>query len=298
MRHDGMTLRMTKKPMATKTDRQPLKNPIIAFQGEPGAFSHAAARKLLGEKVAVLPCIGFRNVFEALSAGHATHAVIPVENTLHGSVLENYDYLLEYGIPIVGETSIRISHQLIAMPGVRFRDVVRVLSHPVALSQCRKFFLNHPRLEMTSHYDTAGSVKTLQEKRPERTAAIASEAAAQIYGGTILRRNIEDDRRNFTRFVLLSRRSLPQRKAAWKTSLVFSVANKPGALFKAMACFALRDVNLIKIESRPLRGSPWEYHFYVDLNGSINDPNVEKAVANLGELTNFLRLLGSYQPTA
>jgi prephenate dehydratase len=288
---------MAKKPMATKTYHRTRKTPLAAFQGEPGAFSHAAARKLLGNKVAVLPCPGFRNVFEALDAGQATHAVIPVENTLHGSVLENYDHLLEYGIPIVGETSIRISHQLIAMPGVRFRDVVRVLSHPVALSQCRKFFLNHPHLEMTSHYDTAGSVKTLKEQRPERTAAIASEAAAQIYGGVILRRNIEDDRRNFTRFVLLSRRARPQRKAAWKTSLVFSVANKPGALFKAMACFALRDVNLIKIESRPLRGSPWEYHFYADLDGSIRDTKVEKAVANLGEITSFLRLLGSYQPT-
>ena len=271
--------------------------PLAAFQGEPGAFSHAAARKLLGDRVAILPCPSFRSVFEALSKGKATHAVIPLENTLHGSVLENYDFLLEFGVPIIGETTIRIAHQLIAMPGTRFRDLARVLSHPVALSQCRKFFLDHPRLEMTPHYDTAGSVKTLRDERPDGTAAIASEAAAEIYGGIILRRNIEDDRRNFTRFALLSRMPPRRRTGPWKTSLVFSVANSPGALFKAMACFALRDVNLIKIESRPLRGSPWEYHFYVDLNGRIRDPNVERAVAQLGEISSFLRILGSYQPT-
>jgi prephenate dehydratase len=269
-----------------------------AFQGEAGAFSHAAARKLLGEDVRVLACPRFRDVFSALESGEVTHAVIPIENTLHGSVLENYDNLVEFGIPICGETSIRISHQLIAMPGTRFRNVERVYSHPVALNQCLEFFRAHPSLIMTPHYDTAGSVKMLMEERPKNAAAIASEAAAHIYGGKILQRNIEDDPENFTRFFLLSSAAAKERASQpWKTTLVFAVANEPGALFKAMACFALRDVNLTKLESRPLRGRPWEYLFSLDLAGRSTEPHVTKAIAHLSEITSTLKILGSYQPT-
>lgn len=270
-----------------------------AFQGEEGAFSHAAARKLLGEEVSVLACPRFRDTFAALQEGEVTHAVIPIENTLHGSVLENYDNLVEYGIPIIGETSIRISHQLIVMPGTRFRDVEHVYSHPVALNQCLEFFRAHPKLIMTPHYDTAGSVKMLKEARPKKSAAIASAAAAEIYGGVILKRNIEDDRQNFTRFFLLSKVSPRERAGhAWKTTLVFGVANEAGALFKAMACFALRGVNLTKLESRPLRGRPWEYLFSLDLVGRTSDVNVRKSIEHLGEMTSTLKILGSYQPTS
>ncbi|HXR75737.1 MAG TPA: prephenate dehydratase [Bryobacteraceae bacterium] len=270
----------------------------VAFQGEPGAFSHAAARKLLGPDVDILPCPRFDEVFGALQAKQATHAVIPIENTLHGSVHENYDHLLEYDLPIVGETSIRISHQLIAMPGTRFRDVRRVLSHPVALNQCVRFFKEHPDIEKVPHYDTAGSVKTLADERPPHSAAIASAAAAEIYGGVILKRGIEDDRQNFTRFFLLDRRPLKRTSTdgGWKTSVVFSTPNHPGSLFRAMACFALRDLNLTKIESRPLRGKPWEYLFYVDLIGHSDDIQVANALNNLKEISNMLRILGSYQP--
>lgn len=269
-----------------------------AFQGEEGAFSHAAARKLLGDGVRVMACPRFRDTFAALKDGAVTHAVIPIENTLHGSVLENYDNLVEFGIPIIGETSIRISHQLIAMPGVSFRAVEKVYSHPVALNQCVEFFRAHPRLIMTPHYDTAGSVKMLNDEHPARAAAIASEAAAQLYGGVILKRNIEDDRQNFTRFFLLSQKAAPDRTGApWKTTLVFAVANEAGALFKAMACFALRGVNLTKLESRPLRGRPWEYLFSVDLAGRSTDPNVTKSIDHLSEMTSTLKILGSYQPT-
>jgi prephenate dehydratase len=272
---------------------------VAAFQGEPGAFSHAAAQKLLGGEVHVRPCPQFRDAFAALKEGKVTHAVIPIENTLHGSVLENYDNLVEYGIPITGETSIRISHHLIAMPGTRFRDVEKVYSHPVALNQCLAFFRANPRLIMTPHYDTAGSVKMLKEARPEKAAAIASEAAARIYGGAILKRNIEDDRQNFTRFFLLSGRGAPERAGVpWKTTLVFSVANEAGALFKAMACFALRGVNLTKLESRPLRGRPWEYLFSLDLAGRSTDVNVAKSIEHLSEMTSTLKILGSYQPLA
>jgi len=274
------------------------KTPTAAFQGELGAFSHAAARKLLGPDVTVQPCGSFKEVFESLKDGRATHAVLPMENTLHGSVHENYDHLLDYDFPIIGETSIRIEHHLIAMPGTTLRNVRRVFSHPVALNQCRIFFAKHPRITPESFYDTAGSVKMLQEKRPEHGAALASEGAAEIYGGIILRRNLEDDRKNFTRFFLLSKQdtTAPPADRGWKTSLVFSTANTPGALFRAMACFALRDLNLTKIESRPLRGKPWEYLFYVDLTGHQQEKAVHNALTNLGEITLFIKVLGSYQP--
>jgi prephenate dehydratase len=269
---------------------------LVGFQGEPGAFSHAAARKLLGPRVPVFPCQQFEDVFRSLKARKVTHAVIPIENTLHGSVHENYDHLLEYNLPITGETNIRIAHQLIAMPGTSFRNVTRVLSHPVALNQCLDFFRKYPDIEKVPHYDTAGSVKTLSAEHTPNAAAIASEAAAEIYNGVILKRNIEDDRQNFTRFFLLEREApkVSAKGRNWKTSLVFATPNKPGALFKAMACFALRDLNLTKIESRPLRGKPWEYLFYVDLLGHAEDPVLAHALEHLSEMTSLLRVFGSY----
>jgi prephenate dehydratase len=271
----------------------------VAFQGELGAFSHAAALQLLGQNVEPRPYPAFRDVFEALKANRVTHAVVPIENTLHGSILENYDNLLQYEFPIRGETSVRISHQLIAMAGTRFRDVKRAFSHPVALNQCRHFFEQNPSIQATTFYDTAGSVKMLKEEMPAGAAAIASESAAKIYSGVIVKRNIEDNRHNYTRFFLLTKqKNVPvQAKQPWKTSVVFSTANTPGTLFKAMACFALRDLSLTKIESRPLVGHPWEYIFYADFLGSATDPAVKNALANLSEVTQICRVLGSYQPT-
>ena len=272
---------------------------LVAFQGERGAFSHSAAQKLLGSEIEASPRPTFKEVFEALRDGQVRHAVIPIENTLHGSVLENYDHLLQFGFPIRGETSVRISHHLIAMPGVTLRQIRKAYSHPVALNQCLRFFEKNKKIAATSFYDTAGSVKMLQELRPEGSAAIASEAAAGIYGGEILKRNLEDNRENFTRFFLLTKQKTPFSGAIgdWKTSVVFSTANSPGSLFKVMACFALRDLNLTKIESRPLAGRPWEYLFYVDLMGSLQDKNVQSALANLAEVAQFSKVLGSYRPT-
>jgi prephenate dehydratase len=270
-----------------------------AFQGELGAFSHTAAVKLLGSRTHPQPCPSFQDVFEALKNNKATHAVVPIENTLHGSILENYDNLLQYGFPIRGETSVRIAHQLIVMPGTQFRDVKQAFSHPVALNQCRNFFAQNKSIEATTFYDTAGSVKMLREKQLPASAAIASEAAAQFYGGVIVKRNIEDNRHNYTRFFLLTKqRNTPRDPdGPWKTSVVFSTSNTPGALFKVMACFALRDLSLTKIESRPLVGRPWEYMFYVDFLGSTTDKVVQNALSNLSEVTGFSRVLGSYQPT-
>jgi prephenate dehydratase len=271
---------------------------LTAFQGEPGAFSQVAIQQLLGEHARILPCARFEEVFRALAERKCDSAVIPIENTLHGSVHENYDHLLHFDVKIVAETHVRIAHNLIAPPGLKFQAVKRVYSHPVALNQCLDFFAAHPEIERVSFYDTAGSVKAIMQDRPPGTAAIASAIAARIYGGRILRRNIEDDPRNFTRFFLLYNggRRVPPASAAkqWKTSLVFTTRNIPGALFRSLSAFALRDINLMKIESRPLKGKPWEYLFYLDLLGHANDPKVEKALGHLGEIADFLRVLGSY----
>jgi prephenate dehydratase len=275
--------------------------PLIAFQGARGAFSEEAARRLLGPDVAVLPCERFEDIFRSVKEGRTAGAVVPIENTLAGSVHENYDHLQHFDLPIVAETSVRIVHNLIAMPGVSFAKIKRVYSHPVALNQCLDFFAKNPQFERVPFYDTAGSVKMLREEGIQDAAAIASSVAAEIYGARILRRSIESDRQNFTRFFLLRRPEYAKKhpvKAAegaqWKTSLVFSTRNLPGALFRALSAFALRDLNLAKIESRPLRGKPWEYLFYLDFLGRVDSPNAQNALNHLRELADFLRVLGCY----
>jgi prephenate dehydratase len=273
----------------------------IAFQGERGAFSEEAARKLLGPRIAVLPCPRFEDVFRSLKEGRASGAVVPIENTLAGSVHENYDHLVTFNFPIVAETSVRIVHNLIAPKGVKLNQVRRVFSHPVALNQCLDFFAANPQMERTPFYDTAGSVKMVMEEKLPDAAGIASAVAAEIYGAHVLRRSIESDRQNFTRFFLLRAPGFARRNAipagahpVWKTSLVFSTRNIPGALFRALSAFALRDLNLTKIESRPLRGKPWEYLFYVDFLGRVDTPNVRNALGHIQELADFLRVLGCY----
>lgn len=272
------------------------------IQGELGAFSQEAARQLfggraLGTQPEVVPFPTFDSVFAALKAGKINSAVIPMENTLHGSVHENYDHLLHYDVRIAAETNVRIVHHLIAPPGVAFKDVRKVYSHPVALNQCLKFFAKYRKLEKVPFYDTAGSVKMIMDQRTPEAAAIASEVAAGIYRANILKRSIEDDRQNFTRFFLLyPSAKLPRPRPAkeWKTSLVFTTRNIPGALFRSLSAFALRDLNLTKIESRPLRGKPWEYLFYLDFLGRENEAGVQNALHHLAEIADFLRVLGSY----
>ena len=279
----------------------PTRKSKIAFQGERGAFSEEAARKMAGKDVDVLPCTRFEDIFRAVKEGRATGAAVPIENTLAGSVHENYDHLVNFELPIVGETSVRIVHNLIAPQGVPFSRIKRVYSHPVALNQCLDFFARNPQFERIPFYDTAGSVKMVMEGGLTDAAAIASTVAAEIYGGRILRRSIESDRQNFTRFFLLRTpqfaRRHPVEAAAhtnWKTTVVFSTRNIPGALFRALSAFALRDLNLTKIESRPLRGKPWEYLFYVDFLDRADSPNAKNALNHLSELADFLRVLGSY----
>jgi len=273
----------------------------IAFQGERGAFSQTAVQQLLGMKVEVVPLPRFEDVFQSLKRKQVDGAVVPIENTLAGSVHENYDHLLHYELPIVGETNVRIVHNLIAPPGVPFSKIRRAYSHPVALNQCLQFFAAHSQIERVPFYDTAGSVKMIMQDRPPGAGAIASRVAAENYGARILRRSIEDDRKNFTRFFLLRTpdylRRHPLRAGdskQWKTSLVFTTRNIPGALFRSLSAFALRDLNLLKIESRPLRGKPWEYLFYLDFVGRTDDPNSRNALNHLRELADLLQILGCY----
>jgi prephenate dehydratase len=275
-----------------------MKKQRAGFQGALGAFSQEAVAQLLGTKAEAVPYSRFEDVFRALRTGRIDTAVIPIENTLAGSVHENYDHLLNFDVRIAGETNVRIVHNLIVPPGVRFKDIRKVYSHPVALNQCLGFFAEHRKIERTPYYDTAGSVQMVMEQKLRDAGAIASAVAAKMYGGEILRRSIEDDRRNFTRFFLLyPAKHVPRQRKSdgpWKTSLVFATRNIPGALFRSLSAFALRDLNLLKIESRPLRGKPWEYLFYLDFLGREDEPRVQNALRHLAELADFLRVLGSY----
>jgi prephenate dehydratase len=270
------------------------KRATVAIQGEKGAFSEMAVRQLLGPAPEIRPCERFDDVFQALKSSSVQGAVIPIENTLHGSVHENYDHLLRYGMPIVGETNVRIVHNLIAPPGVSLRKVKRVFSHPVALNQCLDYLAANPQWERVPFYDTAGSVKMITEEGLKDAAAIASSTAAETYGARILRRSIEDDRQNFTRFFLLGSLAPLNGEAPRKVSAVFATRNTPGALFRSLSALALRDISLTKIESRPLRGKPWEYLFYVDFLGDLEDANVRNALGHLKETADSLSVLGCY----
>lgn len=280
-------------------EHEPVKR-RISFQGELGAFSQVAAQQLAGADFAPAPLPTFGDVFESVASGNCHAAAIPIENTLHGSIHDNYDLLLRYDLTIRGETFVRIVHNLMAPPGVRFRDIRRIYSHPVALNQCRYFFDAHPEIEKVTFYDTAGSVKMLMEKSLDDAGAIASASAAGIYGARILRKSIEDDRQNYTRFFLLERSGKspgypkPRKGIRFKTSLLFTVRNVPGALFRCLSAFALRDLNMTKIESRPLRGKPWEYLFYLDFLGHPEETAARHALGHLAEITDTLRVLGCY----
>lgn len=236
----------------------------VAIQGEPGAFSHEAAQKMMagGE---IVPCALSAEVFAALSGGAVDAAVIPIENSLAGSVSEHFDLLLTHDVRVVGETLLRIRHNLIAVPGTREAEIERVFSHPVALAQCRRFLAANTRMRAFAYYDTAGSVKHIMELGDRHAGAIASEAAAACYGAEILQAGIEDNAENYTRFFLVRRTAEAETDtAANKISLAFSVENRPGSLVAVLNELAALGTNLTKIESRPVHGKPWEYIFYVD----------------------------------
>ena len=264
----------------------------VAIQGERGAFSHQAAIAALGPGIEVLTRTTFDELFDSVVDGLADRALVPIENSLHGSIHENYDRLKSRPLHIVGETQLRIRQCLIARPGASVAMIRRVASHPVALAQCRRFFAERPQVEAVSAYDTAGAVQDLMKGGLATQGAIASRLAAELYGASVLLDGIEDDPENYTRFLLLAR-DAGTLDAASKTSIVFVLDNQPGALYRALGVFAARNVDLCKLESRPLRGHPWEYSFYLDVLG---DPRGEagQAVEELGRSCRELRILGSY----
>jgi prephenate dehydratase len=264
----------------------------IAFQGESGAYSEAAAIRF-SDHADLLPCESFDDVFTAVATGKATHGILPVENSIGGSIHRNYDLLLEHDLPIVGEVVLDITHNLLVLPGTTMEQVKKIYSHPQALAQCERFLRSLPGVSVEATYDTAGSAKLVKEKGLKDAAAIASDRAAQVFGLEILKPEIQDFSDNITRFLLVSRTADSDLQAD-KTTVVFSLPNEPGSLFKALSVFALREIDLTKIESRPIRGRPWEYLFYVDLPVGRHDLRCARALVHLAEFARSMRTLGSY----
>ncbi len=266
----------------------------IAFQGELGAYSELASYEFFGYDIEVMPRPAFEDIFTMVRSGDADHGTIPIENSLAGSIHENYDLLLKHDLVITGEIKLRIVHNLLAAPGTELGEVRKIYSHPQALSQCKDFLAQLDDVELVSVYDTAGAARRIKECPTANEAAIASEQAARDYGLEILSAGIESNHQNFTRFLVLSR-ELADPVEDSKTSIVFSAKNIPGALFKSLSVFALRDIDLYKIESRPIPGSPWVYMFYLDFDGDIRSDVTKRAIGHLEEIASFLKVLGSYR---
>ena len=264
----------------------------VAFQGEKGAYSESAVYKFFGESVEVKPCRDLAEAFESVDKQETQFGVVPVENSLEGSVNQTYDLFLKYDLKVCGEVIIRVSHCLVANKETTLKQVKTVYSHPQALAQCRNF-LERSGWELIPTYDTAGSAKMLKEKALKDAAAIASEKAAELYGLKILAREIEDTPNNYTRFFVLSKDDSPK-TGNDKTSIIFAAAHKPGSLYQALGEFAKRGISLTKIESRPTKQTPWEYNFYLDFEGHRSEPRCIEALEALKEYSAFIKILGSY----
>jgi len=266
----------------------------VSFQGERGAFSEIAALEYFGDIAEPVPQPWFDDAFDAVEHGHCDYGMLPIENSLAGSIHVNYDLLLKHNLQIVGEIKLRIVHNLLVNKGVTFEDVRQVHSHPKALEQCVEYFRKHPDINAVTVLDTAGAAKMLKESGAKDTAVIASSRAASHYDLNTIDKSIEDNPQNYTRFLVLSAEPEPPHGERVKTTLVFSVAHVPGSLFKAMSVFALRDISILKIESRPLIGSPWEYLFYLDIDGKADNQVCQRALDHLQEFTTYFKLLGTY----
>jgi prephenate dehydratase len=264
----------------------------VAYQGEPGAYSEAAALAFDPDADPV-PCRGFEDVFRAVAEGGAARGIVPMENTIGGSIHRNYDLLVEHELPIVGEVQLKVDHCLLALPGVALADVRVVHSHPQALAQCERWLQGLPGVELSAVYDTAGGAKLIREQGLRDHAAVASVRAAEVFGLDVLARGIQDFDTNITRFFVIARH--PITEGADKTTIVFALPSQPGALFRALSVFALRNIDLTKLESRPIRGMAWEYMFYADLAVSRDDLNCGRALVNLAEFAKWVRTLGTYR---
>jgi prephenate dehydratase len=269
----------------------------VAFQGEPGAFSEAAAFQLLGDSITTVPRATFDGAFAAIKDGAADSLLVPVENSLAGSVVRVFDLLLESSLQIVAETILAIEHHLIGCPGASLADIRSVASHPMALAQCEKLFTDHPSWKRVPAEDTAGSVREVLARQDKSLAAIAGQRAADHYRGVILAKSVQDNTENFTRFVLLVPESQAAAQAAatnaHKMSIAMRLAHRPGALLASLEPFARHQVNLLKIESRPIHGRPWEYQFFLDVE-SGRPGQMEKALSEVRAATAELRVLGRY----
>jgi len=268
----------------------------VAFQGEKGAYSETAVYTFFGKAADVKPCRDFKDVFDSVEKQEAQFGVVPIENSLEGSVNQTYDLFLKYDLKVRGEVVVKIEHCLIANPNTKLAAVKAVYSHPQALAQCRNF-LEKSSWELIPTYDTAGSVKMLKEKGLKNAAAVASERAAELYEMKILARNIADNPENYTRFFVLSKEDAAM-TGKDKTSIIFAAAHKPGSLYHALGEFAKRGINLTKIESRPTKQTPWEYNFYLDFEGHRSEPRCAEALEALKNYAAFIKILGSYPKAA
>ncbi len=270
------------------------KDPLVAFQGERGAYSEDACFKYFGNGVETRPSPDFQSVFESVEKDLVTHAVVPVENSIEGSVAQVNDLLLDQDLAISGEVIVPVKHCLMAYDDATLETVKEVMSHPQALGQCRKFLANYPQWRLVPSYDTAGSARIVAEAKRMDLAAIASRRAAKVYGLKVLKEDIQSEVTNFTRFFVLEKNPGPV-QGANKTSIVFATKNVPGALHKCLGEFASRDVNLSKLESRPRKNKPWVYVFYADIEGGMDDPNCHAAIGGLLKTGAFVKILGSYK---
>ena len=267
----------------------------VAFQGERGAFSEIASKKLFSDDIIISPSFSFEDVFIKVKKGSVDFGVVPIENSLYGSVFETYDLLLKYSLTIAGELNLQINHHLLAGENFNLNRIKKVYSHPQALGQCSVFLKTLKNAELIPAYDTAGSALITLSDNKIPTAAIASREAAEIYNLKILKSNIQNNRENFTRFLAVTKNRVQKKFVNPKTSLCFELKSMPGALFRALSVFALRDINLLKIESRPIPHKPFEYVFYIDLNGNLSDDKVKKAINHLAEISLSIKKFGTYE---
>jgi len=271
---------------------EPKRATRVAYQGEPGAYSESAVYSFFDQSVEAIPYKGFSDVFRSVEVGETEFGVVPIENSIEGSVNQVYDLFLMYDHKVSGEIVLKITHCLIANPATKPEDIKVIYSHPQALAQCRGF-LEGLTCEMISTYDTAGSVKMIKEKQLMDAGAIAGERAAEIYGMHIVAKNISDNPHNYTRFFVLSKADAVF-SGSDKTSVIFSTRHIPGALYQVLNEFAKRNINLTKIESRPTKRRPWEYNFYLDFEGHRTEKHCAEALEGLRSKAVFVKVLGSY----
>ncbi len=267
----------------------------VAFQGERGAFSEIAAKKMFGDNITISPSFSFEEVFIKVKERKVDFGVLPIENSLYGSIYETYDLLLKYSLTITGELNLQINHHLLASKNLKLSGIKKVFSHPQALGQCSIFLKKLKNAQIIPAYDTAGSALLALKENGVPAAVIASREASEIYNFKVLKSNIQNNKENFTRFLVISKNKISNEFNNPKTSICFELKSMPGALFKALSVFALRDVDLLKIESRPIPHKPFQYMFYTDLLGGLEDTKIKKAMNHLAEISISIKKFGTYE---